>query len=331
MYQLHFAYSHLFFITLPVLALLVAYRLWWYKRPVYRYALTQTLANSPVATSGIHHKVFFGLRLAQLLLLCFLVARPQWVDKNSTIHGEGRDIVLALDVSGSMELFDDERDRRSRIQVAKEEAISFIDKRTDDPIGVVIFARDALSRCPITLDKAMLKSIVGQLSIGFINEQGTSLGTGLATAVNRLRKSKSKSKIIILLTDGEPTPETDRISPETAIDLAKQFGIKVYTIGIGSEQGGIVKHPFYGYQRVQARINVPLLKEIASNTGGQFFRANNPSSMKQIYSTIDALEKTEYTTTLFQNSYEAFIPFMIVLLLLVFLELFCKLFLWRGV
>jgi len=248
---------------------------------------------------------------------------------DSIMQVEGIDIVLTLDVSGSMQIFDDLRDRRQRIQVAKDEAVRFIEKRIDDPIGVVIFARDSISRCPLTLDKNILRQVVGELELGYINPDGTSLGTGLATAVNRLRKSKAKSKIIILLTDGEPTPE--KVSPESAIDLAKQFGIKVYTIGIGNEKGGYIQHPFLGVHEVGISLNTQLLKKIANETGGMFFRASNPKQLREIYNKIDALEKTEYQTDIFHKFYEAFLSFIWVVLLLLGLELFLRLFIWRGV
>ncbi len=138
-----------------------------------------------------------------------------------------------------------------------------------------------------------------------------------------------KSKIIILLTDGEPTPE--KIDPSLAIDMAKQYGIKVYTIGIGNEEGGFIQHPFLGLQRVDFKIDVDLLKKIAQETGGKFFRANNPAQMRQIYNTIDSLEKTEYQTDIFHNYYEAFLTFVWILLLLFFLEMFFRLYFWRGI
>jgi Ca-activated chloride channel homolog len=329
MYFLRFAYSYIFYIFIPVFILVFLYRLKFYKSPVYSYSLVNFLKNKKLAKKTYHKKIFFILRSLSLFVLIFLIARPQWVDSSSKVNVEGIDIVLTLDVSGSMQIFDDLRDRRQRIQVAKDEAVRFIEKRIDDPIGVVIFARDSISRCPLTLDKNILRQVVGELELGYINPDGTSLGTGLATAVNRLRKSKAKSKIIILLTDGEPTPE--KVSPESAIDLAKQFGIKVYTIGIGNEKGGYIQHPFLGVHEVGISLNTQLLKKIANETGGMFFRASNPKQLREIYNKIDALEKTEYQTDIFHKFYEAFLSFIWVVLLLLGLELFLRLFIWRGV
>ena len=326
---LRFAYFSSFYFLIPLFLLVVIYRWKFYKSPVYSYSLTNFLIKNDFATSSYHKLILFALRFFLLLSLILLAGRPQWVDSRSKVNVEGVDIVLAMDISGSMELFDDVRDTRSRVEVAKSEAIRFIEKRTNDPIGVVIFGKDAISRCPLTLDKDMLKNIVGQLKIGTIDPNGTALGTGLATAVNRLKNSQAKSKIIILLTDGVPTPE--KIEPDIAIDLAEQFGIKVYTVGIGSPKGGFIKHPLLGLQQVGVNLDMVLLNKIAKKTGGHAFRANNPSQMREIYNKIEALEKTEYQTDIFQRYYEAFFSFIWIVLLLLAAEMFLKFFVWRGV
>jgi len=260
-----------------------------------------------------------------------LVARPQWIDQTSQVNIKGIDIVISLDVSGSMQIFDDLKDRRQRIEVAKAEAIRFIEKRKNDPIGLVIFANQALSRSPLTLDKIFLKGIVGSTKLGMLNPNGTHLGTGLALAVNRLKNSVAKSKVVILLTDGEPTPD-ENIEPQMAIDLAKEFGVKVYTIGIGSDSGGYMQHPFGGIVRArEGSINFGLLRKIADQTGGKFFRASNARDMRKIYDTIDLLEKTEHKTNVFHRYYEAFLSFIWILLLLLGIELALRFFIWRGV
>jgi len=330
-YFLEFSYPTVLYAGLPLLVGIIAYRLLWYQRPLYRHSLTEVFAKNSILHRRLHHRVLFVLRTLILFSLLLLIARPEWVDKRSQIHGEGRDIILALDVSGSMQVFDDARDRRSRIDVAKKEAVGFIEKRIDDPMGIVVFGRDAMSLAPLTLDKEMLKTIISDLKLGVVNEEGTSLGTGLATAVNRLRTSKAKSKVIILLTDGEPTPQTDSVTPETAMELAQHFDIKVYTVGIGSAQGGIVRGPFGTMHRTQFRLDVDLLKKIAEKTGGQFFRANRPADMKRIYKKIDELERTDYTTNIFQQRYQAFTAFFWIVLLLVGLELLSKFLIWRGI
>lgn len=328
MYFLRFAYYNFFYFLIPFFVLLVLYRVKFYKSPVYNYSLLSFFKKNNLVKSSKYKKVLFVLRFMTLFLLLLLIARPQWVDSKSKINVEGVDIVLTIDVSGSMQFFDDLKDRRSRIQVAKQEAIRFIEKRIDDPMAIVVFARDTISLCPLTLDKKILKEVVFNLELGFINPEGTSLGTGLATAVNRLRGSNSKSKIIILLTDGVPTDE--KINPEKAIKLANQYDIKVYTIGIGNEQGGFFNHPFVGVQRAGISLDIELLKKIAEKTGGRFFKASNSTQMRDIYNQIDRLEKTERQTDVFHNYYEAFLFFIWFLLLLLGLEFLLKLTVWKS-
>jgi Ca-activated chloride channel homolog len=327
---LRFAYAYLFSIFFPLLILMVLYRLYFYRVAHYSFPMSSLLQQTALLKKTYHKKILFLIRFASLLGLILLIARPQFVDERSQINVEGVGMVLAIDVSDSMQLFDDLRDRRSRIEVAKGEAVRFIEKRTNDPIGIVLFGQEAVSRCPLTLDKKFLKELVGSIHLGMINPSATALGTGLATAVNRLKNDQAKSKVIILLTDGEPTPG-EKIDPEVAMQLAKEFNIKVYTIGIANEEGGFINHPFGGVQRVGVKLNVALLKKIAENTGGKFFKASNPSEMRQIYDIIDQLEKTEYQTNLFHNYYEAFLSFIWIIILLFSFELVLRLFIWRGV
>ncbi|NDD54322.1 VWA domain-containing protein [bacterium] len=327
---LHLAYPWVLYLLLGTLAMCGFIKLLLMRKTWYTYPATQILAIRKAGSSALIKRALFALRLAALALLALLAARPQWADERSQVRIQGIDIVIALDVSGSMELFDDPHDRQTRIQVAKKEAIRFIEKRANDPIGLVIFAKDALSRCPVTLDKAILKELVGSLFIGVIDPQATALGTGLATAVNRLKTSAAKSKVVILLTDGEPTPG-EKVAPEMAIALAKEYGIKVYTVGIGNDAGGYLMHPFLGLQSGQTRVNKALLQEIADKTGGAFFLAHNPQEMRAIYDTINRLEKTDMQTTLFHTFYEAFEQFIWFFMALFFAELLLRLTVWRGI
>lgn len=328
---LRWAYPQVFGFLLPIFILIILYRIFVRRTPLYIYPLATYLKNQKLTVRSYHTKIFFVLRVLSLLGLIALIARPQWVDQRSRINIEGVDIVLALDISESMTLFDDLSDRRPRIDIAKQEALRFIDKRSDDPIGLVLFGRDAIARCPLTLDRPMIKDIIQDVKIGFLDPSGTWLGTGLGTAINRLRSSKAKSKIIILLTDGQPTPP-EKISPDVAVTMAKHFGIKVYTIGIGNERGGYGINPYVGgIVQVDNSLNIDLLRDIATQTGGAFFRAQNASDMRQIYNTIDALEKTEYQTDLFSRYYEAFLVYLWYLLALIALELLLRLFIFRGI
>jgi Ca-activated chloride channel family protein len=239
--------------------------------------------------------------------------------------------MITLDVSGSMQCFDNLQNRQQRIDVAKKEAARFIKKRLNDQIGIVIFGADAISRCPLTLDKNILQHIIHQTKLGIVNTSGTSLGTGIATAINKLKNSKAKNKIIILLTDGRPTPNTEQISVETAIKLAKEYKVKIYTIGIGNKNGGYINTSFGFVEKIPDSIDEGLLQKIASQTNGKFFRASSPVEMKKIYDTIDKLEKTKYQTQMFSKYYEAFASFFWGPTILLITELIIKIFLFKGI
>lgn len=328
MYFLRFAYSNLFYFFVPIFLLILLFKIKFGKKYVYSYSLTSFLKKNKIKSNCLHKRILYFLRFSILFLLLILIARPQLVDSKSKVNIEGIDIVLTLDVSGSMQLFDDLNDRRSRIEVLKMEAASFIDKRINDPIGIVIFAKDVITLCPLTIDKKILKDIILDLQIGFIDESRTSLGTGLATGVNRLRNSKAKSKIIVLLTDGVPTPR-EKVEPEKAIELAKQYGVKVYTIGVGKEHGGYGQG-YFGIQRAQETIDEKLLQDIAESTGGKFFRAHNPAQMRDVYNQIDKLERVQQEINIFHNYYEIFTSLIWLLLLLLCVEVFLRTVVWRG-
>lgn len=327
---LRLAYFQLIYVLIPIFILVILYRFKFYKSPVYKYPAIKIFFGSHFIRSNFFKKILFSIRLVTLVGLLFLIMRPQWVDERSKVNVDGVDIVLAIDVSGSMEFIDDLSERKPRIEVAKLEAIRFIEKRPNDPTGIVMFGMEAISRCPLTLDKTILKEIIGSIKIGEIDERGTWLGTGLATAINRLRNSKSKTKIIILLTDGSPTPP-EKIEPDVAVEMAKQFNIKIYTIGIGNEKGCFVNNPLFGWQQIpEYSLNVQLLKDIAQKTGGKFFKAGNSKEMRLAYDTIDNLEKTKIESELFHNYYEAFLTFIWVILTLLGIEFLLRFLIWRG-
>ena len=328
---LRFAYPKVFLIFLPIFMLVLVYRFFFYKSPTYTYPLSGLIKKYGYAKNNVHKIALFCLRAVALFFMIFFIARPQWVDSRSKINVDGVDMVIALDVSGSMQLFDDLKNPKTRIDVAKFEAIKFINKRENDPIGVVVFGADSVSKCPLTLDKQILKNVVSSIKLGDINQNGTSLATGLATAVNRLKNSKSKSRVIILLTDGQPTPPTEKISIEDSLALLKEVGIKTYTIAIGNPDGGYVRNPFGFVDQARGSVDEELLKKIADETNGKFFRARNPKEMAEIYNTIDQLEKTKRETDLFSRYYEAFCPFIWIVILLFISELLLKLFVWQSI
>jgi Ca-activated chloride channel family protein len=319
-------YPWLLLIAVPVVILVVCYRLWLYKSVVYRHSLASTIKK--IAHHNNQYKKYFlnVMRFIALALCAFIVAKPQMVDQTSKVWVDGIDIMMVLDVSGSMSLFDDLHDARPRIDVAKQEALNFIDKRDNDQIGLILFGADAVSRCPLTLDKKILKQIINDIQLGVINHQGTVLSIAMAQGINRLKNAHAKSKIMIVLTDGEPTPGD--LEPKVVLDMAKKYGIKIYTIGIGSEKGGYIVDQIFGPRHVPQKLNKPLLMTLAQETGGRFFEAQRPDDIKAIYDTIDKLEKTEYETTLFSKYYDIFIPFLWIVLALLSLEIVLSTLVW---
>lgn len=296
-----------------------------HKTVVYRYSLGHALKKSGISASHIYKKVFYIVRLLVLLLLALVIAKPQIVDSRSKVPVSGIDIVLVLDVSGSMQFRDYDDDDRSRFDVAKAEAIRFIEKRTNDALGLVLFGKDTVSRCPITFDKELLQKVVDELKLGVIDSDGTMLITGIVTAANRLKHSQSKSKVMIVLTDGEPS-EGD-MDPSVGIEVAKKLGIKIYTVGIGSEQEQIFSHPLYGIM-AKPKVNKELLTKIASQTGGHYFFARSAADMRRIYDTIDTLEKVEHDIPHFSLYYDLLAPVVALIMVAIFFELLFSTYVW---
>jgi len=259
-----------------------------------------------------------------MVLLVFALARPQWGNKYTEVESEGVDIILALDTSGSMKALDLELNGReaNRLDVIKSVVSSFIDGRSYDRIGMVVFGTEAYTQCPLTLDYDILRGYLDLIEIGIAGEE-TAIGNALATSVKRLIKSEAKSKIIILITDGENT--SGAVSPLRAAELAKKHGIKVYTIAVGSRNRvPFPQKTFFGTRKVY--VNLPVdeetLKDIAKITSGEFFKASDTKSLSRIYETIDELEKTEVKVSEFAEYKEMYISFLtpsIVLLLLAWL------------
>lgn len=264
------------------------------------------------------------LRAAGLTLLIFVLARPQSPVEDSKIQSEGIDIVLAIDCSTSM-LAEDFKlgvRRQSRIEVVKDVVKDFIKARKDDRIGLVAFAARAYTASPLTLDYGWLLENLARLKTGLI-EDGTAIGAGIASSLNRLRDTKAKSKVVILLTDGRNN--IGNISPLTASEAAKALKIKIYTIGAGSK--GLAPYPvkdFFGntvYQPVEVDIDDELLKKVADLTGGKYFRATDTASLRQIYREIDRMEKTVIEDKGYAQYNELFGYFLLPGLVLLILEI----------
>lgn len=325
-YFFRFAHSTVTIIFLLLVVAIVWARLKFYKGVRYRYPLTGAATAQGHASRHSARFILFFLRMLSLIILALVLGRPQLVDPRSRVPVEGIDIMLVLDVSESMQLPHHMDDKRSRIAVAKEEALRFVDKRTNDAIGLVIFGNDALSRCPLTADKRMLKEIIQETDIGSIDYRGTVLATGIITAANRLKRSAASSKIMIVLTDGEPTEQDS--DPRLAVKIAQSLGIKIYMVGIGSEGDLEVPHPFYGAIHVRTMLNKPLLNMIAQETGGKFFEAKKPQDMRAIYDTINALEKTKMDAPIFGTYYDLFMYGLWIVFALLFLELILSYYVW---
>ena len=324
-YFLRFYHETWLYFLIPAIIIAIILRLKCTKRVFYKYSLGKIINKNGFASKHKYKAILSFMRFFTIFTLALLVARPQLVDNRSTVFVEGVDMIVVLDVSGSMNLQD--FDNESRFDVAKKEALRFVEKREHDPIGLVIFGNTAISRCPITLDKNILNKIIADTNVGVVDPNGTVLSRALLIAQNRLKDSSSKSKIIILLTDGEPT-END-VSSSFAIEVAQKMGIKIYTIGIGSEEQQYFRHPFYGIMPMP-KVNSELLKNIADSTGGKFFMAKNKKDMRNIYDTIDKLEKTEYKTNIYNRYFDIFMPFLWAAFIILFLEIFLSLFVWFG-
>jgi Ca-activated chloride channel family protein len=260
--------------------------------PALRFPELSPLAALPPSLWARLFWAPFALRLVAISLLVVALARPQKGAAGEEIVSEGVDIMLVIDVSSSM-LAEDFRPE-NRLSVAKEVVSDFVERRGSDRLGMVVFARHALTKTPLTLDHDILLTQLEDVQIGSIPD-GTAIGNAIASSVNRIKDSDAKSKLMILLTDGENT--AGEIDPLTAAKLAKTFGIKVYTVGVG--RGGLVPYPFrdplYGvvYQNVEIPIDEDTLTKIADTTGGRFFRARDAESLKAVYREIDSLERTE--------------------------------------
>lgn len=263
----------------------------------------------------------FILRLLSLALVIVVIARPQSVSSWEESETQGIDIVMALDVSGSMLAQDLQPDR---LQAARKVAAEFITDRSNDNIGLVIFAGESFTQCPLTTDHKVLLNLLNEINFGMIDD-GTAIGLGLATSVNRLKDSQSQSKVVILLTDG--TNNSGQIAPLTAADLARSYGIRVYTVGVGTK--GMAPTPVntpYGIrmQNMPVDIDEETLTEIAAMTGGQYFRAQDTEGLRQVYNEIDEMEKYLISVQNVTRRQELFLPWALIALALILLELLLR-------
>lgn len=265
--------------------------------------------------------LLFALRLVSIALLIIVLSRPQSSVSWNETNTEGIDIVMAVDISSSMLAQDF---KPNRLEAAKDVASKFILGRENDRIGLVVFAGESFTQCPLTTDHAVLVNLFKDINSGMI-EDGTAIGLGLANAINRLKDSNAKSKVVILLTDG--VNNRGEIAPETAAELAKAFGVRVYTIGVGTM--GEAPYPIqtvFGIQMqsMPVEIDEVILNKIADNTDGKYFRATNKNKLKEIYAEIDKLEKTKIEVKNYSKKNEMYLSFGILALIILLFELILR-------
>lgn len=317
-----------FFWVLLIIPIMIAWYILRQKKlqGTVKVASTKTFGHSPLAY--FRHSLIV-LRCIALAGLITAIARPQTSLSWQDVTTEGIDIVIALDISGSM-LAEDFSP--NRLEASKQVAMDFISERPTDRIGLVIYAGESFTQCPLTTDHDVLLNLFGDIQNGMI-EDGTAIGMGLATAVSRLKDSDAISKVAIVLTDG--SNNSGSIPPVTAAEIAKEFGVRVYTVGVGSN--GEAPTPYidpFGrkqYQNVPVRIDEKTLEEIADKTDGKYFRATNKDKLEDIYKEIDKLEKSKIEVTEYKKKSEKFWPFALLAAGLLLIEFLLRNILFKGI
>lgn len=315
------SYIYLLLLLIPLIG--------WYFWKMRKNQASVEMSSSQAfdAPKAVTSKVYlrhvpFVLRMIAIALVIVILARPQSTNSWQNSSTEGIDIMMAIDISSSMLAQDL---RPNRLEAAKNVAAAFINGRPNDNIGLVVFSAESFTQCPLTTDHAILLNLFKNIQSGMI-EDGTAIGLGLANAVSRIKDSQAKSKVIILLTDG--SNNRGEIAPVTAAEIAKTFGIRVYTIGVGTK--GEAPYPFrlpggmIQTQMIPVDIDEPTLKQIATTTGGQYFRATDNASLKEIYSEIDQMEKTKISVREYSKKQEEYKNIALLLLALLLLELLLK-------
>lgn len=304
-------------ILIPLLSL------WYWKRnkkqtPDITYSSLKIFSGiKPTFRERLRHLPHV-LRMFALAFFVVALARPQTYSTGESIYTEGIDIAMILDISGSMLAEDFEP---NRLEAAKNVISDFIEGRVSDKIGLVVFARDSFTQCPLTIDYPVLRNLLKDIESGMITD-GTAIGNAIANGVNRLKDSDSKSKVMILITDG--VSNAGEVDPLTAAQIAETFGIRIYSIGVGTK--GDAPYPFNTplgtrYQMVPVEIDEELLKQVSATTGGRYFRATNNEALKNIYDEIDELEKSRVEVLSYRNTKEFFYSWVGVGLLLLLIEL----------
>lgn len=305
-----FAYSWVLYLLLFLP--LIAFWYWKNSQKISPNVVYSSLKIFDKVPKSLKERLIHVPRILRILALGFLIvafARPQTFSSGENIYTEGIDIAMVLDISGSM-LAEDFKP--NRLEAAKNVINNFIKGRTTDKIGLVIFSGESFTQCPLTVDYSVLSNLLSEIRSGMIQD-GTAIGNAIANGVNRLKDSKAKSKVLILLTDG--VNNAGQIDPLTSAQIAQKFGIRIYTVGVGTM--GEAPYPFdtpFGrrYQMVPVEIDETLLKQISNTTGGKYFRATNNKKLEEIYEEIDKLEKTRVEVTSYRRAKELYFNWALI-------------------
>lgn len=320
-----------FFYLFIIVGLLVVWYVFRGKKQTATVSVSglETLSAKPGGVRVSLRHLQFVFRMLAFSFLILALARPQSTNRWESVTTEGIDIVLAMDISGSMQAMDF---KPNRLDAAKEVGMEFVNSRPDDRFGLVVFSGESFTQCPLTTDQAVVTNFMNELDFGMV-EDGTAIGMGLATAVNRLKDSNTESKVIILLTDG--VNNQGEIGPVTAAELAQSYGIRVYTIGVGSK--GNAPFPMkdmFGrtvVQNIPVEIDEEVLKDIAVMTYGRYFRATDNAKLKEIYDEIDTLEKTQMDVKQFSKRKDEYFPLVLISLILIGLEVISRYTIFRMI
>jgi len=328
--NIEFAYPA-FFYALALLPLMTAWYIWkgWRGSGSFKLSGFENL-DERIGSSRIWLRhILFVLRLLVVALIIVVLARPQSSNRWEQVTTEGIDIVLCMDVSGSMRAMDF---KPSRLEASKSVGIEFVNARLDDRFGLVVFAGESFTQCPLTTDRAVVINFLKEIDFGVI-EDGTAIGMGLATAVNRIKDSNARSKVVILLTDG--VNNRGDIGPVTAAEIAAGFGIRVYTIGVGTHGSAPVPlQDVYGRtvtRNMPVEIDEEVLQKIAETTDGTYFRATDNNKLREIYQQIDQMETTRLDVKQFSRKKEEYFPFLLAAMILLLVEILLRYTVFRTI
>lgn len=330
--SMYFMHPHALWLLLLLVPLVAWYVIRRHKEPALKISTIAPLQKVSGGWKSVLRHVLFAMRCLAIACLIVIIARPQSFDSWSKTNVEGTDIVLVMDISGSMQAGD--LGKINRLEAAKKVASQFVSGRTNDNMGLVLFAGESFSAVPLTSDRAMLSNYINGVKVGLISADGTAIGDGIASAINRIKDGLAVSKSIILITDG--TNNSGVVAPETAAEIAKDLGIKIYTIGVGANNGeSTVPYIDANGNVIGMYLTTPIddasLKRIAGLTGGKYFSATTRGALSEIFQEIDAMEKTEFDVRNFSHAEDCYMPWAWLAFALFSLQLLIKLTIARSI